>query len=502
MALFEDSERTFSAAVSKLSFANPFLKERVDLERVALGTDFDEKTRPFWSWTLNDETDRPNVVKLTERVANLANRSRAKIVDGHAVSAAEFELYDDIALYVIYYNTIAYGADPSSKRNAAMITWDKFSAEFDHWMNVDGRRSPSFNNKPHVYAYLSQLQRAFFNIFHCVVGRSWPIAQLRARIWQSIFTHDMRRYRSSLYNKMNEIATLVTGPSGTGKELVARAVGLSQYLPFDVKTTSFLGADDESFFAINLSACSPTLIESELFGHEKGSFTGATARRIGFLESAGRYGCVFLDEIGELDLAIQVKLLRVLQNREFQRIGDNKTKTFEGKIISATNRELMSEIETGKFREDFYYRLCSDVIVTPPLVDQLEDRPDEFEFLVKFLASRIAPGNEDSLTVDVMNWFDEKLPTDYTWPGNMRELEQCVRNIMIHNNYLPRTTSHQKGEHDELATRIRNLSLTADELVGHYCQIVYEKTKSYEKAASILNLDRRTVRAKIASIQS
>ena len=134
---------------------------------------------------------------------------------------------------------------------------------------------------------------------------------------------------------MNEVTTLVVGNTGTGKELVARAVGLSQYVPFDKNKRQFTDAESERFFPLNLSAFSPTLIESELFGHEKGSFTGAIASRAGWLESAGRYGTVFLDEIGELDVSIQVKLLRVLQQRQFQRIGDSKTLEFKGKFVSA-----------------------------------------------------------------------------------------------------------------------------------------------------------------------
>jgi transcriptional regulator with AAA-type ATPase domain len=512
MSLFSKTEHTFAQTVSDLSFANPFLHERVEFEKAALGKDFDSETRPFWSWSLSDEADRPNVITLTRRVAELAKDLRQRIADAIEVTDAEFELYDDIAHYVIYYSTIADQAGTTSTPPAQTANWDKFSEAFDYWMCIEGssdaknetgtRQSPSCENKVHVYCYLSQLQRAFYNIFHCVIGRSWPIAQLRARIWQSIFTHNLKRYRKSLYNKMNEVTTLVTGPSGTGKELVARAVGLSQYQPFDLKTKSFSCSATESFFALNLSALSPTLIESELFGHEKGSFTGATSRRVGFLEAAGKFGTVFLDEIGELDLGVQVKLLRVLQNREFQRVGDNNMMSFEGKVVAATNRDLMTEIESGTFREDFYYRLCSDVIETPSLLAQLEDRPDEIEFIVDFLASRIAPGDRTELTQDVLDWFadnqtGERQMAGYRWPGNIRELEQCVRNIMIHNDYVPQLKRSSTDRAESLAEEIRSLSLTAEDLLGRYCDLAYRKTNSYEKAAAILQIDRRTVKAKI-----
>ena len=124
MALFSKDERNFAEVVSRLSFANPFLNERVELERAALGTDFDEETRPFWSWSLNDEADRPNVIRLTDRVTKLASKLRARIADGTVVSAADFDLYDDIAHYVIYYNTIAYEAGQTPKPPATTITWE------------------------------------------------------------------------------------------------------------------------------------------------------------------------------------------------------------------------------------------------------------------------------------------------------------------------------------------------------------------------------------------
>jgi transcriptional regulator with AAA-type ATPase domain len=193
----------------------------------------------------------------------------------------------------------------------------------------------------------------FWHIFDNIVGESMPIARLRAAVWQSIFTHDMRRYRRSLYNRISDVTTLITDPSGTGKELVARAIGLSQYIAFDAQRQCFSGDMTNMFLTLNLSALSPTLIESELFGHRKGAFTGAVADRAGWLEISPRNGTVFLDEIGELDAAIQVKLLRVVQSRVFQRLGETDERPFHGKIIAATNRDLAAEIRAGRFREDF-----------------------------------------------------------------------------------------------------------------------------------------------------
>ena len=493
--LFNKSDRKFAQTVSKIAFANPFLPERVEFEKEALGKKFDPDTRPFWSWTLNDELDRPNNLMLERLVVELTTKLREKISSAESISKEDFQLYDDLALYVLYYSTIFDLAGDSEEDYLAQSDWDKFIEAFEYWLNIDGKKSPSYAHAAHVFAYLHQLKRAFFNIFHCVIGRSLPIAKMRARIFQSIFTHDLSRFRSTLYKSMNEVTTLVVGATGTGKELVAKAVGMSQYIPFDAKTKKFQCQSADQFVALNLAAFTPTLIESELFGHEKGSFTGATSRRVGWLESVGTCGSVFLDEIGELDLAIQVKLLRVLQNREFQRIGENKTRRFEGKFIAATNRRLMDEIESGSFREDFYYRLCSDVIVTPNLKEQIDGQKDEFEFLVDFISHRIAPDARDDLKADVMKWFESADMGAYDWPGNMRELEQCVRNIMIHNDYVPAKPTADVAS-DSFISQLNECSLPAEQVLSKYCAMAYQKYGSYEKAGAILQMDRRTLRAK------
>ena len=493
--LFSKSDRKFAQAVSKIAFANPFLPERVEFEKEALGKKFDPDTREFWSWTLNDELDRPNNLLLERMVGELTAKLREKISSADSVSPEDFQLYDDLALYELYYSTIFNTDGTANEDFLAQSDWDKFHEAFKYWMDIDGKKSPSYDQAAHVFAYLHQLKRAFVNIFHCVIGRSLPIAKLRARIFQSIFTHDLRRYRDTLYKSMREVTTLVVGATGTGKELVAKAVGMSQYIPFEVKNKKFRCDSREQFVALNLTAFTPTLIESELFGHEKGSFTGATARRVGWLESVGTCGAVFLDEIGELDLAIQVKLLRVLQNREFQRIGENKTRSFEGKFIAATNRNLMDEIDANSFRQDFYYRLCSDVIVTPSLKEQIASREEEFEFLVDFIAHRIAPEAKETLKSDVMQWFKSAKMSSYDWPGNMRELEQCIRNIMIHNNYQPATKT-QGQVNGSFADQLNECSLTAEQVLSQYCQMAYQKYGSYEKAGAILQMDRRTLRAK------
>src|SRR5690606_21990384 len=157
-----------------------------------------------------------------------------------------------------------------------------------------------------------------------IAGANLPAARLRASIWQSVFTHDVRRYIRLMYQRMGDFTTLICGTSGTGKEIIASAIGLSRYIPFYPKARRFDDRLTESFHPLNLSALSPTLIESELFGHRKGSFTGAVEDRAGWMETCPRLGTIYLDEIGEVDASIQVKLLRVIQTRVFNRIGETR----------------------------------------------------------------------------------------------------------------------------------------------------------------------------------
>jgi transcriptional regulator with PAS, ATPase and Fis domain len=300
---------------------------------------------------------------------------------------------------------------------------------------------------------------------------------------------------------MGDVTTLVLGESGTGKELVARAIGMARYIPFDPESRCFAADFASSFHAVNLSALSPTLIESELFGHRKGAFTGALQDRVGWLEACARHGSVFLDEIGELEGPIQVKLLRVLQSRSFQRVGETTDLRFEGKLIAATNRDLPAEIERGAFRADLYYRLCADVVRTPTLREQIADSPDELPGLISVLTRRIV-GEEDAedLTREVVAFVGEHLGDRYPWPGNVRELEQCVRNVLIRGHYSPALIPRRGGGDDEdLSELVRAGSLDADELLRRYCTHVYAQTGSYEEAGRRLGLDRRTVKARVDS---
>ena len=485
--LFSDDERALAREIAGLAFANPFLEERIEHERRIVGDAYID-SQPYWS-LLPDLDRKANIDRIAAICTTLIDKLHERIRAGVRASKEDLQLHDDVVIYFLYerYRDHILGFLQNEDATERVEFYARFRADVAEYLN--DRIEPA-----HLFACFHQVRRAFHHIFRNIVGRSFAAAKLRAAIWQSVFTHDMRRFRRSLYARMADVPTLITGPTGTGKELVARAIGLSRYIPFDEKRERFSTAP---FIPVNLSALSPTLIESELFGHKKGSFTGAVVDREGFLESCGALGTVFLDEIGEVEPAVQVKLLRVIQSRTFQRLGDTEPRRFDGKLMAATNRDLAEEIRKGRFREDFYYRFCADTITTPSLEQQLAGNESELAHLVRFICERIAGAGEvEALTIEVLSAIDDSPGLDYRWPGNFRELEQCVRSVMLRGSYRPASVEHADAR-QRIANNIVSGTFNADDLLRNYCTLLYATTRNYSQVAEKLGLDRRTVRAKI-----
>ena len=497
MALMGDNERALAQALSTLAFCNPFLPERIDAERVALGPGF-VAAGPIWHARPRPEDDSPNVTALNARAETLADALRARLATRAAPSPDERQLYEDLILYLLYnraLDTLDRLVREPEKSTARVTSYRPFVRDLEHYLGVIPDPSAA-DGAAHLFALFFQIRRAFHFTFTNILGGSLPAARLRAAVWQSIFSRDLRRYRRTLYSRMHDVTTLIAGPSGSGKELVAQAIGFSQYIPFDAREQCFTADFSESFFPLNVSALPSTLVESELFGHRRGAFTGAVQDHAGWLEVCRPLGTVFLDEVAEIEPGIQVKLLRVLQARTFQRLGESRERRFRGKLIAATNRDLATEMELGRFRADFYYRLCADVIETPSLQTQLQEAPaGELWQLLQFLAARIAGEDEaDALAEETNRWIVSALGKDYPWPGNVRELEQCLRNVMIRGEYRPRRRAESTGD---LAAPFLEGALTADELLRRYCTMVFAKTGSYQETARRLGLDRRTVKDRI-----
>lgn len=493
MALFQPGERRFLEAISRLAYCNHFLPERVEHEKAALGADF-VSSEAVWSASVADpDAVRPNVPRIHAKLAPVVDRVRDKLVNTADVNERDLCIYEDCVHHLLYQRFYAQFV-------AANGNWKFFSdfiAAWNRYFEMPGKRFEAALEPSHVFACFWQIQRAFHSIFDNIIGSSLATAHLRASVWQSIFTYDMRRYRRTMYRKMVDFATLITGPSGTGKELVARAIACSRYIPFDAERLKFLDGGAPVFLPINVAALSQTLIESELFGHRRGSFTGAVADRKGWLDTCPPLGSVFLDELGEMDLSVQVKLLRVIETRRFSPVGDTALREFHGKLIAATNRNLPAEIRAGRFREDLYYRLCADLIETPSLAAQIENSPDGIRELLLYMTKRAVGEEADRALPEVEDWIKTQLPRNYGWPGNYRELEQCVRNIVIRKSYRPVSTEERNGAGDGFFDAFRAGRLKMSELAAYYIAQVYRQTGSYEETARRVEMDRRTVKAKV-----
>ena len=279
---------------------------------------------------------------------------------------------------------------------------------------------------------------------------------------------------------------LVRGESGTGKELIARAV----------HNQSPRAA--EMFQAVNCAAINENLLESELFGHEKGSFTGAHAEKKGLFEIADR-GTLFLDEIAELDVGIQAKLLRALQERKIRRVGGTHEINVDVRVIAATNRDLRAMVSDGRFRDDLYYRINVLSIDVPPLRERREDIPVLIEYFLKKHTkntSRLVTG----LTAET-----KKLMNDYSWPGNVRQLESAIERAILLSegdqitpDDLPTEVRQEVGPTAEGAFKLPAEGINFEEVERNLITQAMEQTDyNITKAAKLLGLTFRTLQYRL-----
>jgi two-component system response regulator HydG len=276
---------------------------------------------------------------------------------------------------------------------------------------------------------------------------------------------------------------LITGESGTGKELVARAI----HYRSDRASSPFV--------PVNCGGIPESLLESELFGHVKGAFTGATESRAGFFQTADG-GTVFLDEISETSLSMQVKLLRVLQEKEVCMVGSSKTRRVDVRIIAATNKDLLSLVNKGVFREDLFYRLNVIMIGIPPL----RERGDDILLLINYLVKKYAA----ELGRPTPRFSERALQvlSQYQWPGNVRELENVIQRLIIMSEdeliEVPDLPSLMRFS----ALRVPGLNRTLAEVEAeHISNVLAGVGGNKTKAAEILGIDRKTLREKLKSMR-
>jgi transcriptional regulator with PAS, ATPase and Fis domain len=349
-----------------------------------------------------------------------------------------------------------------------------------------------------VLAIFFQLRRAHHFIGEGLVGESVCMREFRRHLWENVFTHDLHHYERHLWNRMEDFSTLLLGETGTGKGTAAAAIGRSGFIPFDPRKQCFVESFTRSFVSINLSQFPETLIESELFGHRKGAFTGAVEAHEGVFARCSPHGAIFLDEIGEVAAPVQIKLLRVLQDRVFSPIGSHEQSRFRGRVIAATNKPLAALRGAGGFRDDFYYRLCSDTITVPPLRQRLREDASELDALLRHIMHRVAENAAAELLPVVRTGLRDLVRQRYAWPGNVRELEQAVRRILLTRRYEAESAAAPTDRAAQLSAALAAGSLDADALLGRYCALQYERHGNLEEVARRTNLDRRTVKRYLA----
>lgn len=479
----KSEEREFFTRIKQAITTNPFSSDRtaIDLELAGLA-----------SASSVDEVFGTLNRRVSDTLENVGKRTQKSRI---RPSDSDSELLRYAALFQIFYQ-FSENYDQLIQRQ---IKQGNESCPVGFAGKILKRMAESGFSPDESLRFLAlffQMRRAFFFI-QAISGNSSCVQNLRKSLWNNIFTDNIELYDTYLWNRMEDFSTMLLGETGTGKGMAAAAIGRSGFIPFNEKTGCFSESFAKTFVSINLSQYPEPLIESELFGHRKGAFTGAIEPHKGVFSRCSPFGSIFIDEIGDVSIPVQIKLLKVLEERRFSPVGSHSTERFSGRIIAATNQPLVAMRKEGRFREDFYYRLCSDVIKVPPLKQRLDENPDEIRVILDFTIKRIL-GKSSINMVDKISFFISKSqPPDYPWPGNIRELEQCTRQILLRQSYNWQNDAQEKKVIDLLEEE----SLTAQQLLSRYCSRLYMKHGTYEAVAQITDLDRRTVRKYITQFK-
>jgi len=481
--------KQFFSLVSEAAFANPFSEQRARLDRKISGN---ATSRPWRDIV-------PEAVReVTKRIEKFDADRSVKIQD---FRQSDSELIRHVFLFDVFHQFVKqFDRLIVEQVNAGdePLTVG-FAKDVLSLLIKRGFSQPLANR---YFSLFYQIRRAFYFIARGLIGQSRSMRLLRENLWNNIFTHDIRYYEHYMWDRMEDFSTLLLGPTGSGKGAAAAAIGRSGFLGFDEKKKTFAESFTKTFIPINLSQYPETLLESELFGHTKGAFTGAVASHDGLFALCGPHGSIFLDEIGDINPQVQIKLLQILEERIFCPVGSHEKLNFHGRVIAATNRSLEKLRKEGKFRNDFYYRLCSDCIAVPSLQQRIQENPGELDELIAHTVERITGQPAEELIMTVKKVIDKNLGRDYHWPGNVRELAQCVRRVIIKSDYAGDSGVGLQDLRSRLFSEIDSGKLTAQELMAGYCSILYQRHGTYERVARQTGLDRRTVKKHIENFQT
>lgn len=483
-----EEDRDFFKLVSQAALSNPFSDERTELDiRIA-------ECPPDIS--VNDRLDCV-LGKVKERVSKLEKQGKANIdlysSDDKIIMQSAF-IFEIFFLFTKNFNDLILKQLKKGEVTCPVSFGRDAIALFI-------KRGFNLDEACRYFAILFQLKRAYYFIDQALIGQSPCMNDLKRHLWNNVFTFDIRLYERHLLNRMEDFSTLLLGDTGTGKGTAAAAIGRSGFIPYDPDKNIFQESFMSNFISINLSLYPESLIESELFGHKKGAFTGAINEHKGIFSRCSPHGSILLDEIGDVSLPVQLKLLQLLQERTFSPVGSHENIRFNGRVIAATNKSLEGLRKDGLFRSDFYYRLCSDCIVVPSLYERIQQNPDELQLITTNIIKRLTGEKSDELISLVLESIEKNLGTNYPWPGNVRELEQASRRILLTREYRGDNISSGAGIKDKLISGITAGSLNSHELLSGYCALLYDRFGTYEEVSRRMNLDRRTVKKHIESFK-
>ena len=482
MKILSPEQNDFFKQIADLAFVNPFGKEREEADCRLLNS-------------------APNTLDLSQRSEKIQTLLRDRLQQLRPLSQFRIADYQDKTREIMEYAWLFYQFHEFQDRfNRFIVDQEQagdeslelsFAAELIGCFQRAGFKDAECAK---YCALFYQLHRGFYFINSSVSGDCPSIIELRMRLWNNIFTFNPRWYLAYLCGRMEEFSTLLLGSTGSGKSLVAHAIGCSGFIPFDMKRRCFQESFTRSFQAINLAQFPVSLLESELFGHKKGAFTGAIENHPGVFARCSANGAVFIDEIGDIDIPTQVKLLNVIQDRTFSPVGSHEKLRFAGRVISATNRDIEQLRRDGLFRDDLYYRLCSDVIIVPGLQQRLQENPEELRPLIAGLLKRVIDNPDRQLVARIEQRIRATVPEHYAWPGNVRELEQCIRRICLTGSYSVAGQSRLPDRQIGFVLSGDGDEISSQQLLQHYCRYLYDRHGSYEAVARITRLDRRTVK--------
>lgn len=486
MTLGRENTFRFLELVSMAAVANPFGNERDDIDKKILS-----------EWMPKAVAGASEVERIANYTAAILEELLLRENKGASLSSEEQRLLEDASLFAIFHKYTEDFDQYIQKQNDS--PGEILELPFADRISADLYRHGFKSKAAHYIALFFQMRRAFFFITHYVGGTSSPVQSLRERLWRTIFTADLRLYIAQFFDRMESFSVLLLGETGVGKGQVAAALGRSAYIPYDERRKNFITSFLDVFVSANISEFPATLVESELFGHKKGSFTGALENHQGLFAQTHKNGVLFLDEIGELETSLQVKILRVLQERVFSPVGGHEKKRFSGRLVAATNANLFEKIEVGSFRSDLFHRLASDVIEMPSLRDRFSSDESERKFLVARVLTRMLGRQDARQEQRVLRLLNGLVPPEYSWPGNLREFEQVIRRVLLHGD-LAEIVEHMPGsKSNHIATQRegldwRTVQWTADEAMSRYAQSAYEVLGTYEKVAQKLAVDWRTAK--------